>query len=86
MTPVYFREIPDLVIDLCPIDCKDCGKIFVNALTGHRIVCKCKTCGHYKEKEELAQVAGPEASALLITQPPKEVIHDDRQCISNRFQ
>jgi hypothetical protein len=78
MTQVYSREIPDLVIDLCPVDCKDCGKIFVNALTGHCIVCMCKLCGHDKEKEELARVVGPEASALSIIRPPKEVIHDDR--------
>lgn len=78
MTQVYSREIPDLVIDLCPVDCINCGKIYINALTGHRIVCKCNICGHNKEKEELARVVGPEASTLSITRPPNEVIHDDR--------
>jgi hypothetical protein len=78
MIQVYTSKIPDLEVDLCPVSCLDCGKIFVNTLTGHRIVCKCKICGHDKEKEELAQVVGPEASALSITRPSKEVIHDDR--------
>jgi hypothetical protein len=76
MAQIHFAEIPDLVINQCPTGCINCGKIYVNVQTGNRIVCKCKICDHNKEKEELAQVVGPEASSLT-TKSSKEVIHDD---------
>jgi hypothetical protein len=76
-TTSFTRDPPDLVVNRCPIDCVNCGKVFVNPQTGHRIVCKCQLCGHNKGKGGLAQVVGPEASTLL-NQPTTEVVHDGR--------
>jgi hypothetical protein len=49
MAQAYTTAIPDLVVDRCPIGSTNCGKIYINAQTGHRIVCECKICGHNKD-------------------------------------
>jgi hypothetical protein len=41
-------------------------------------ICNCQCHQSEKKVGALSEVVGPEASALSITQPPKEVIHDDR--------
>jgi hypothetical protein len=46
--------------------------------TGLGFIINCTCSCHRKKDKALAQVVDPEASALSITQPPKEVIHDDR--------
>jgi hypothetical protein len=56
MAQDYSAEIPDLVVDQCPVGCIKCGKIYVNVQTGHRIVCKCNICGHNKGIQERAEV------------------------------
>ena len=39
-------QITDLYINECPMGCGNCAGIYVNEITGHRIVCQCRACDH----------------------------------------
>jgi hypothetical protein len=63
-------DYPDLIVDQCPIDCENCGEIYVNDQIGHRIVCRCIRCNHNKkEKLTLAEVGAPETNVAKSMQP-----------------
>jgi hypothetical protein len=39
-------HVPDLFTNECPVGCGNCAGVYVNEVTGHRIVCHCRACGH----------------------------------------
>ena len=40
----YF--LPDLIIENCIPNCEHCPSAWTNKNIGHKIVCRCKKCGH----------------------------------------
>ncbi|MEP0826089.1 MAG: hypothetical protein HRF40_11445 [Nitrososphaera sp.] len=38
--------LPDIVVTSCLKGCGNCAGVYVNELTGHRIVCSCEKCDH----------------------------------------
>jgi len=49
------NNFTDLVTDQCPLGCGNCAEIYVNSVTGHRIVCKCNKCHHCKPSKDLSK-------------------------------
>lgn len=43
------NTLPDLIVNQCPLGCKNCPGLWKNRQIGHRIVCKCD-CAHGRHK------------------------------------
>jgi len=41
-------SIADLIIEECIPTCEQCPAVWVNEHIKHRILCRCKICGHNK--------------------------------------
>ena len=55
------KALKDLIVMICPFGCnRKCEGIWMNEITGHRIICNCR-CKH---KETLARVWDPEANVI----------------------
>jgi hypothetical protein len=46
------ERIPDLVLNICPLTCNDCKRIYLNNQIGHRIICGCRCHSLAEEKRE----------------------------------
>lgn len=44
-------QYPHLIIDECMPDCQTCRRVWINHLTGHKIVCRCKNKCHQSNGE-----------------------------------
>jgi hypothetical protein len=62
------QVLPDLIVNLCPLGCNQtCGRIWVNGIIDHRIICECK-CGHNKNDQVLVSVENPVPNTTHNTQ------------------
>jgi hypothetical protein len=68
MGKIQTDNLSDLVLNRCPLGCRNCTGAWINETTNHRIVCKC-VCNH---KETLARVWDPEANALVESSSSSE--------------
>jgi hypothetical protein len=68
MDKTQIGDPPDLVLNRCPLGCRNCTRIWINEITNHRIVCNC-VCNH---KVTLAQVWGPEANTMIESSSSSE--------------
>ncbi len=73
MEPFSTIHYPDLIIHECIPDCQECSKIWINSVTGHKIVCNCTKCDHGKNKQnslgEICQ-STPNAIEAAVTNGP----------------
>jgi hypothetical protein len=61
--------IPDFTVDTCPFGCAtECERIWINNVTGHRIICTCKVC-HENEKEALDYKIRDATKGVGFTRP-----------------
>jgi hypothetical protein len=67
MVNTQIGDLSDLVLNRCPLGCRNCAEVWINETTNHRIVCKC-VCKH---KETLARTWEPQANAESSLSPEK---------------
>ena len=61
--------IPDFTVDTCPFGCtRECERIWINNVTGHRIICTCKIC-HENEKDGLDNKIKKKTNGVGFTAP-----------------
>jgi hypothetical protein len=62
-------KLSNLVVYRCPLGCDgNCAGVWINDITGYRIVCKCK-CKH---NETLAKDSKPDANVIKETPSSQE--------------
>ncbi len=71
MNSLTKSNLTDLVVDSCPQGCDNCSGLYINELTGHKIVCHC-TCHRCRGVIEAFNLADNEdAGPKVCRESPK---------------
>ena len=74
-------NLHDLILENCPLGCDGkCSEVWVNQITGHRIVCICEICEH--TKIESIDKSGDSEFAALSHQTHQQ--HRDTKLVSQQ--
>jgi hypothetical protein len=66
------KIVPDLILNGCPVNCKDCKRIYLNDQIRHRIVCKCPC--HPLNEEKQREQENKLQSASLVASPKRQAV------------